>query len=106
MHAEIKIGNSPIMLADEYPEMNCKGPISLGGSPVTIHLYVENVDQVFKQAVNAGAEVVKPVEDQFYGDRSGGVKDPFGHLWWIATHKEDLSMEEINERAKKAGCPG
>jgi PhnB protein len=99
-HAEIRIGTSPIMLADEFPEMGAVSPESLGGSPITIMLYVENVDAVFNQAVAAGAIVERPIADQFYGDRTGGVKDPFGHKWYIATHIEDVSMEELNKRAK------
>ena len=98
-HAEIKIGNSPIMLADEVPEIGARSPQSYGGSPVTILLYVEDVDAVFNQAVAAGATVQRAVADQFYGDRSGGVTDPFGHVWYIATHKEDLSPEELRKRA-------
>ena len=98
-HAEIKIGNSPIMLADEFPEMGYRGPQSLGGSPVSILLYVEDVDAQFNRAVAAGAKVRKPVADQFYGDRSGTLEDPFGHIWTIATHKVDLTFEEIRKRA-------
>jgi PhnB protein len=98
-HAEIKIGDSHLMLADEFPEMNFRSPQSLGGSPVTIHLYVEDVDAIADQAVAAGAKLVKEVKDQFYGDRSGTVEDPFGHVWYIATHKEDVSLEEINKHA-------
>ena len=97
-HAEIKIGDSPIMLADEYPEMGYRGPRALGGSPVSIMLYVEDVDACFNQAVAAGAKVVRPVVDQFYGDRSGNIEDPFGHVWTIATHKEDVAPEEIEKR--------
>jgi PhnB protein len=102
-HAEIKIGDSPIMLADEFPEMGARSPQSLGGSPVSILLYVENVDAVFSQAVAAGAKVQRPVKDQFYGDRTGGVEDPFGHLWYIATHMEDVSPDEMRKRAAAAG---
>jgi PhnB protein len=102
-HAEIKIGDSPILLADEFPEMGARGPQSLGGSPVSILLYVEDVDALFSRAVAAGAKVLRPVQDQFYGDRSGGVTDPFGHLWYIATHKEDVSPEELKKRAAAAG---
>jgi PhnB protein len=98
-HAEIKIGDSPVMLADEIPEMGYRGPQSYGGSPVSLLIYVENVDEMAKQAVAAGAKVVKPVQDQFYGDRSGTFADPFGHTWTIATHKEDLSTEEVQRRA-------
>lgn len=96
-HAEIKIGDSHLMLADEFPEMNFRSPQSLGGSPVTIFLYVEDVDTVANQAVAAGAKLVKEVKDQFYGDRSGTIEDPFGHVWNISTHKEDVSPEEINK---------
>ena len=102
-HAEIKIGDSPIMLADEVPAMGHRSPQSLGGSPVSILLYVEDVDAVFNQAVAAGAKVARPVADQFYGDRTGGVTDPFGHAWYIATHKEDVSSEELQKRAAAAG---
>jgi PhnB protein len=107
-HAEIKIGDSPIMLADEHPEMLARSPQSYGGSPVGILLYVNNVDAVASQAVAAGAKVVRPVKDQFYGDRSGTFEDPFGHQWTIATHKEDLSVEEMKRRledAMKRGGP-
>ena len=102
MHAEIKIGDSPIMIADEFPEMGARSPQSLGGSPVSILLYVEDVDALFSQAIAAGAKVLMPVKDQFYGDRSGGVTDPFGHVWYIATHKEDLTPDEIRQRAAAA----
>jgi PhnB protein len=102
-HAEIKIGDSTIMLADEFPEMGARSPQSLGGSPVSILLYVENVDTVFARAVAAGAKVQRPLADQFYGDRTGGVTDPFGHVWYIATHKEDVSEEEMKKRAAAAG---
>ncbi|MEE8155474.1 MAG: VOC family protein [Phycisphaerales bacterium] len=98
MHAEIKIGDSPIMLADEVPEMDYRGPLALGGPPVGIMLYVEDVDARFSQAVAAGAAVRRPVQDQFYGDRSGTLEDPFGHVWTIATHKEDVPPEEIQRR--------
>ena len=98
-HAEIKIGDSPIMLADEYPEMGARSPQSLGGSPVSIMLYVDKVDAVVKKAVAAGARVVRPVEDKFYGDRSGTLEDPFGHQWHISTHQEDVAPEEIKKRA-------
>ena len=94
-HAEMKIGNAVIMLADEFPNMGVLSPQTLGGTPVTIHLYVEDVDEVAKQAVAAGARVLRPIEDQFYGDRGGKLEDPFGHAWWIATHKEDLPPDEI-----------
>ena len=99
MHAEIKIGDSIVMLADEFPEMGAKSPQTLGGSAVGICLYVPDVDARFKQAIAAGAKEERPVVDQFYGDRSGTLIDPFGHKWTIATHKEDLTPEEIGKRA-------
>jgi len=99
-HAEIKIGNSPIMLADEVPEMGYRSPQSLGGSSASILLYVEDVDALSNQAIAAGAKVLRPVEDQFYGDRTGNFADPFGHFWSIATHKEDISPEEMRSRAE------
>jgi PhnB protein len=101
-HAELRIGDSVIMLADEYPDMNARGPHAFGGSPVSIHLYVEDVDAVAGQAIAAGATVVRPVQDQFYGDRSGSFTDPFGHSWHVATHKEDLTPEELDKRVKAA----
>jgi PhnB protein len=97
-HAEITIGDSVIMLADEFPEMGFRGPESLGGSPVGILLYVEDVDAQASRATAAGAKVLRPVTDQFYGDRSGTFADPFGHTWTLATHKEDVSPEELNRR--------
>jgi len=97
-HAEIEIGDSVIMLADEFPEMGAKSPQSIGGTPVGICLYVENVDTRFEQAVKAGAKIERPLQDQFYGDRSGTVIDPFGHKWTIATHIEDVSEEELSRR--------
>ena len=97
-HAEIKIGDSHVMLADEFPEMGAKSPQTLGGTPVGICLYVPNVDALFQQAVAAGAKVERPVQDQFYGDRSGTIIDPFGHKWTISTHTEDLTPEQISER--------
>jgi PhnB protein len=99
-HAEICIGDSPIMLADEFPDMGYRSPQALGGSPISICLYVEDVDALFQQALAAGATVVRPVKDQFYGDRSGTLSDPFGHVWTIATHKEDLSPEEVRRRSE------
>ena len=102
-HAEIKIGDSPIMLADEAPEVGARSPRTIGGSPVSILLYVDDVDTTFTKAVNGGAKVQRPVADQFYGDRTGGVEDPFGHLWYIATHVEDVSPEEMKKRAAAAG---
>jgi PhnB protein len=107
-HAEIKIGDSVLMLADEHPEMGFRGPQSLGGSAVGICLYVEDVDARFTNAVAAGATVSRPLQDQFYGDRSGTVTDPFGHVWTISTHKEDLTPEQIHQRMagmkKGEGC--
>lgn len=108
-HAEIKIGDSIVMLADEFPEMGARGPKSLGGSPFSLMIYLENVDARFQQAVSAGAKVVRPVQDQFYGDRSGIVEDPFGHVWNLATHIEDIPPGEMKKRAeewmKKQGKP-
>jgi PhnB protein len=98
-HAEIAIGNSRVMLADEHPEVGALSPATVGCSPVTLHLYVEDVDAVIARAVAAGATLIRPVADQFYGDRVGGIVDPFGHHWSIATHKEDLSPEELQRRA-------
>jgi len=101
-HAEIKIGDSIIMLADEFPEIGARSPESYGGSPVTLMLYVEDVDAVFNRAVAAGAKVDRPVANQFYGDRTGGIIDPFGHKWYLATHVEDVSPEELLRRANAA----
>ena len=98
-HAELQIGDSKIMLADEHPEMDFRSPRAIGGTPVLLHLYVEDVDNVVGRAVAAGAKVVRPVQDQFYGDRSGSVADPYGHVWHVATHTEDLSPDEIRKRA-------
>ena len=103
-HAEIRIGDSIIMLADEAPERKAVSPQTLGGSPVLIHLYVDDVDGVFRRAVAAGATVERAVEDQFYGDRTGGITDPFGHRWYIATHKEDVAPEELKRRATAASA--
>lgn len=98
-HAELTIGRALIMLADEYPEMQFRSPSSLGGSPVTIHLYVEDVDAFCQRAIAAGAKIVQAIEDRFYGDRTGTLLDPFGHMWAIATHKEDVSPDELQRRA-------
>ena len=103
-HAEIRIGNSPVMLADEYPEMGARGPQSFGGSPVSIMLYVEDVDKTVAEAVSAGAKLQRPIENKFYGDRSGSIEDPFGHTWHLSTHIEDVSPEEMHKRA--ATLPG
>ena len=97
-HAEIKIGDSMIMLADEHAEMGHRSPQSLGGSPVGIHLYLEDSDATVAKAVAAGAKLERPVQDQFYGDRSGQITDPFGHVWTVSTHKEDVSPEEMKKR--------
>jgi PhnB protein len=105
-HAEIKIGDSPIMLADESPEMGNKSPTTLGGTPVSIMIYVEDVDTIFKRAIAAGGEQQKAVQDQFYGDRSGTLKDPFGHVWHVATHKEDVSPDEMEKRMAAGGHGG
>lgn len=101
-HAEIKIGDSFFMLAEEHPEMNHRGPKSMGGSPISLCLYVKNVDASAKKAMQAGAKEVRPVADQFYGDRMGSFEDPFGYIWHIATHKEDISNAEMQKRA--AAC--
>ena len=98
-HAEIQIGDSRIMLADEYPEMNFRSPQAFGGTPVAISLYVQDVDRVVKKAIAGGAKVLRPVTDQFYGGRSGSLEDPFGHVWHVATHKEDIPMKELKKRA-------
>lgn len=103
-HAEIRIGDSVIMMSDEFPEHDCRSPQTLGGTPVNIHLYVEDVDAFFKRALAAGAKERKPVMDQFYGDRSGQLEDPFGHLWWVATHKEDVPPEELEKRLRAMCC--
>jgi PhnB protein len=97
-HAEIKIGAAIIMLSDEHPEIGVRSPQSLGGSPVGINVYVEDVDALATQAVAAGAKLLRPVADQFYGDRSATLEDPFGHRWFFATHKEDVSAEEMQKR--------
>jgi PhnB protein len=104
-HAEIQIGNSRIMLADECPQMDARSPKTIGGTPVGIMLYVEDVDTVFNRAVANGGKAQRPVEDKFYGDRMGTLEDPFGHQWHIATHKEDLTPEEIGKRMA-AMCGG
>src|SRR5260370_171480 len=99
-HAEMQIGDSRIMMADEHPEMGARSPQTLGGSGIHILLYVKDVDARFNQAVAAGAKVLRPLKDQFYGDRSGTVEDPFGHNWTIATHTEDVPPEEMHKRAE------
>jgi PhnB protein len=104
MHAELQIGDSRFMLNDEFPDMGCQGPSTLGGSPTSLHLYVPDADATFQQAVEAGATVKMPIQDAFWGDRYGRLTDPFGHEWGIATHQEDLSEDEIMQRA--ASCMG
>jgi len=101
-HAELKIGDSYIMLADEYPDMGYRSPKTLGGAGISLLLYVKDVDGTVKQAVDAGAKLERPLQDQFYGDRTGTLQDPFAHVWTIATHIEDVSPEEMLERSKKA----
>ena len=102
LHAMIRIGDSTVMLVDEFPDWGSIGPKSLKGSPVTIHLYTQDVDALFKQAVAAGAKVAMPVEDMFWGDRYGKLEDPFGHHWSVATHVRDVKPEELKEAAQKA----
>jgi PhnB protein len=99
-HAELQIGSGLVMLADEFPDMGQRSPTALGGSPVTVSLYVEDVDAVFAGAIDAGATEVRPVADQFYGDRVGGFRDPWGHVWSVATHIEDVSPDEMARRAE------
>jgi len=101
-HAELQLGDSVIMLADPFPELGVRSPKAFGGSPVTISVYVEDVDAVFERALKAGATVLRAVEDQFYGDRAGQFEDPFGHRWSVATHVEDVSPEEMASRAAEA----
>jgi len=103
-HAELELGNSLIMLADEHPEIGAVGPKAVGGSPISLHVYVEDVDSVFKAAIDAGAEQLQPLEDKFYGDRSGGFRDPFGHHWHVASHVEDVPADEMERRAAEAAA--
>jgi len=98
-HAELQIGDSKIMLADECPEVDARGPKTYQGSPVGIHLYIEDVDAVIDRAVASGAKLLRPIEDMFYGDRSGSIEDPYGHKWYVSTHIEDVSEEEIRKRS-------
>ena len=102
MHAELQIGDSRVFLNDEFPDMGALSPLAFKGTSITLHLYVEDADKQFKQAVDAGAEVLMPLADQFWGDRYGIVKDSFGHQWSIGSHIEDLTLEQKNERACKA----
>jgi PhnB protein len=104
-HAELAIGESVIMLSDEAPEMGHRGPKSIGGSPVSIMVYVEDVDAIFARALSAGATETQPLEDKFYGDRSGSFEDPWGHVWHVASHIEDVSPEEMDRRMKEMGGP-
>ena len=101
-HAEIKIGNSHVMLADECPRMEIRSPKTLGGAGISIMIYVDNVDVIYPQAIAAGGVELRPLRDQFYGDRSGTLKDPFGHVWTVSTHIADYSPEELSERAAAA----
>jgi PhnB protein len=101
-HAELEIGDSLLMLADEFPEMGMRGPKAVGGSPVTISLYVDDVDGVFERAVQGGAKPLRQVENQFYGDRVGSFEDPFGHRWSVATHVEDVPPDEMERRAAES----
>ena len=103
-HAEIRIGDSRMMLADEYPQTGYRSPQSLGGSPVSILLYVDNCDATFERAIAKGAKALNPMSDQLYGDRAGTLQDPFGHVWTIATHKRELTAEEILKRASTASA--
>ena len=105
-HAELAIGQSVIMLADEHPEMGARGPKTIGGTPVFIHVYVEDADRVFQSAIEAGATSLQPMEDKFYGDRSGSFEDPFGHQWNVATHVEDVPPDEMQKRAAEAAAAG
>ena len=101
-HAEFQIGNSRMMIADEFPEVGARSPETIGGSPIGLCIYTEDVDAMFEQALAAGGKEERPVKDQFYGDRSGTLRDPFGHQWTVATHKEDVSPEEMKRRTEAA----
>jgi len=105
-HAELELGDSIIMLADENPQMEIRGPGAIGGTPVSLHVYVEDSDATFERAVQAGAKALRPVEDRFYGDRSGQFQDPFGHRWDVSTHVEDVPPEEMSKRAEGAMASG
>lgn len=102
-HAELAIGEGYVMLSEEKPEMGFRGPLSFGGTPVSLLIYVRDVDAVYAKAIAAGAENMKPVADQFYGDRSGTIVDPFGHLWSIATHKKDMTQAELEQAMASMG---
>jgi PhnB protein len=101
-HAELTIGDAVIMLSDEWPDMDCKGPEALGGSPVSLHIYVDDVDATADRAVAAGATLKRPPKDEFWGDRMGTIVDPFGHVWLISTHVEDVAPDEMKRRAEAA----
>ena len=105
-HAELEMGDSVVMLADEHPEMDAIGPKTVGGTPVSLHVYVEDADAVFNRAIEAGATAMRPVEDKFYGDRSGSFEDPFGHRWHVATHVEDVPPDEMSRRAAEVAATG
>ena len=105
-HAELQLGDSLIMLADEFPDMDARGPKAMGGTPVSLMVYVEDSDAVFDRAIEAGAKSLQPVEDKFYGDRSGRFEDPFGHRWDVATHVEDVPPDEMAKRAAEAMAAG
>jgi PhnB protein len=105
-HAELEVGDAMIMLADENPDMDVRGPKSVGGTPVTLHVYVEDADSVFERALQSGAKELRAVEDRFYGDRSGQFEDPFGHRWNVASHVEDVPADEMSRRASEAMAAG
>jgi PhnB protein len=106
-HAELQIGSGLLMLSDEHPEFGARSPRMIGGTPATLSLYIEDVDAVFRKALDAGAKQLRPVENQFYGDRSGQFEDPFGHKWSVATHIEDVAPDEMERRAAAwAGSAG
>jgi PhnB protein len=105
-HAELEIGDSVIMLADANPDIDVRSPKSIGGTPIALHVYVDDVESVFEKAMEAGARQLRPVENQFYGDRSGQFEDPFGHRWNVATHVEDVSPDEMAKRAAAVTAAG
>jgi uncharacterized glyoxalase superfamily protein PhnB len=106
MHALLKVGDSMLMLNDEFPDMGCRGPLAIGGTAVTLHVYVQDVDKAFERATKAGAKVMMPLADQFWGDRYGIVTDPFGHQWSIASHVQDLTPEQVGKAAQAAFANG
>lgn len=105
-HAELEIGDSVVMLADEHPEIGAVGPKTIGGTPVSMHVYVEDADSAFAKAIEAGAKELRPMEDKFYGDRMGSFEDPYGHHWHVATHVEDVPPDEMEKRAAAAAGGG